>query len=53
MGQRRLHMIPVDFMYVQDSLVFDVLYLQLRSPVDYLGTHYSINTIFVFYQAIL
>ena len=37
MGQRHLHMFPVYYMYVQDSVVLDVLFLWLRFPVDSLG----------------
>ena len=37
MGQHHINMFPVDYMYVQDSLVLEVLFIWLRSPVDSLG----------------
>ena len=37
MGQSRLHMFSVDYMYVQYYLVLDTLFIWLRFPVDSLG----------------
>ena len=37
MGKHHLHMFHVGYMFVQGYIVFDVLSLWIRSPVDPLG----------------
>ena len=51
MVQHHLHVFLVDYMYVQYSLILGVFYLWLRSPVDYLGEQFSLNSVFLLYQA--
>ena len=52
MGPRHLHMFLVYFMYVQDYLILDVFSLCLHFPIGSRGGMFSLNTIFILYQAI-
>ena len=53
MVQCRLNMFHVGYMSVQGSILLDVLSLWLSMPVGSRGNWLSLNSTFLFYQAIL